>query len=940
MFIDQQDILDTTSGGLDIIYYYYPQAKEAQGKADKRFKIRDERTPSASLKQLSDGVWVVTDFGGDQVPRNGIQVCQKEENLTFREAIVVLADRYGIGGIQSERNKPDFEKRPAKPEEQEGEYYFDLKKELTENELQVLGPKVTQEVCNRYFVYSCNSITYIKNREALITKSTENYPIFIVDHGDWKKIYEPLNPEKQYRFKHSGNKPKDYVNGLEQLNKAYEKYRDQQMNEPSEEDDDKPKDIKKLSEAILCSGERDALNVAGYGYYPVWLNSETAELSPKAYKEITRCVDTLYNLPDIDETGKRAAIKLGMKYLDVHHIWLPETLSNYKDNRGRPRKDFLDYIQLYPKDYDFKKLINVAKPLRFWKVEISKQQGTRYNMVTANTRFFLQSNGFYQIENKNSKTGQMFVHVTGNVVREIQPKDIKAYLIDFCEKQYLNNEVLELVLNTNRLSDATLQGLRQIDIDFSNCDHDSQYLFFKNKIWKITKDEIYEYRPGEVDRFVWTETVVDHNVKKLDDFFKITQDKEGNYDIEILKAPSKFFCYLINASRVHWRKELEERFEKMTEEEQEKYRHENKFVIDGKNLMPDEIYEQKQHLINKIFSIGYLLHQYKNPSKPWAIYAMDNILGEEGESNGRSGKSFCYTALRFFMKSTVIQGRNRKVTENPHIYDRVTEHTKYIIVDDAHYYLDYDFFFDSITGSLIVNPKNNQSYEIPFDKSPKFCFTSNHALRNQSASLSARILYAVFSDYYHEKTESNGYRELRKISDDFGKELFKYNYTEEEWNADFNFFAQCIKFYLSVPGSQKVSPPMGNVNLRNLLAEMGQAFKDWADAYFAIDPDTKAGDNVNRLIPKDEALGNFKLKTNTTGWTTNKFTKCLIAYCRFYDYTYNPKAFQNSQGRISKKVEGETKDMIYIQTIHEELNPADLSDDSGFDPKNKEDLPF
>ena len=97
-YIDQQDILDATAGGLEIIYRCYPQAKDAQTKADKRFRVRaEERTPSASLKQLPDGVWVVTDFGGDQTPRNGIQVYMKEESLTFREAIVQLASIYHVG---------------------------------------------------------------------------------------------------------------------------------------------------------------------------------------------------------------------------------------------------------------------------------------------------------------------------------------------------------------------------------------------------------------------------------------------------------------------------------------------------------------------------------------------------------------------------------------------------------------------------------------------------------------------------------------------------------------------------------------------------------------------------------------------------------------------------------------------------------------------------
>ena len=55
MYVEQQNILDATNGGLDIILYYYPQARQALETREKRFKIREERTPSASLKQAADG---------------------------------------------------------------------------------------------------------------------------------------------------------------------------------------------------------------------------------------------------------------------------------------------------------------------------------------------------------------------------------------------------------------------------------------------------------------------------------------------------------------------------------------------------------------------------------------------------------------------------------------------------------------------------------------------------------------------------------------------------------------------------------------------------------------------------------------------------------------------------------------------------------------------
>ncbi len=290
------------------------------------------------------------------------------------------------------------------------------------------------------------------------------------------------------------------------------------------------------------------------------------------------------------------------------------------------------------------------------------------------------------------------------------------------------------------------------------------------------------------------------------------------------------------------------------------------------------------------------------------------------------------------MKSVTLSGRNPKLTDNPHLYDRVTEHTDYILVDDADQFLNYKFFFDSITGELIVNPKNNQSYEIPFEKAPKFVFTSNHAQRNLDPSLEARLLYTFFLDYYHQQSDSNDYSETLSIRDDFGKDLYSFDYSEAEaeWNADFNFFAQCIRFYLSVPSPLKINPPMTNVHLLNMLAEMGQAFKDWADAFF-----DKQASNIDCLIAKEEALNNFIANTNTKGWTTNKFTKALKCLCRYYGFLYNPKAFQNSQKRIIRKIEGTAKDMVYIQTNAGSLNPSFFAaDNDDYTPVSEEDKPF
>jgi hypothetical protein len=906
-YIDQQDILNASHGGLDIILSYYPQANDSLKSNRKEFKIREnERTASARIKQLTDGNWVVTDFGDDSTPRNGIQVCMKEDEISYREAIVKLAGRYGVGGIDPEINKPGWEKRPAAAEEKEGETYFDIKEEITEKELAELGPLVTREVCKKYNTYSLNSFTYIKNREAQVTSSNENYPIFMRDCGEFQKIFQPKNPDKAFRFRYAGKKPKEYVNGLSQVEKAYKELNSDY--DPQSEDPDKKK-MRKLPEIIRASGERDALNVAGMGFCVIWFNSESESISPKLYSELTKMANDIYNLPDIDATGKKQAYKLGLQYLDLKTIWLPVKLSEYKDHRGKPRKDFRDYVDLWPKIEDFRKLMSVAMPMRFWDV-IYADSGMKYIFNNEQAYYFLQGNGFFQFENKNVRDGMMFIKMEGNIINQVEPEECRKFIQNFLKDRLLPIPLRNTVHRSNQLGENSLRGLDEIKLDFTDYDRQTQYLFFSNRTWKVTAKEILELKPAEVDRCVWQEEVIPHKVTRKDPPFRITFDKDDNeFDIEILDQESIYFRFLVNASRIHWKAELITRADQDKEADR-KYINDNRWNIAGKRLEYEEAWEQKQHLINKIFSIGYLLHRYKDPARPWCVFAMDNKITETGESHGRSGKSLCYRTIRYFMKSVTLNGRNPKLTENPHVYDRVTEHTDYILVDDADQYLNFGFFFNALQGDMEVNPKNNQSYEIPFEHVPKFCITSNFTLRNIDPSTEGRILYTVFSDYYHVRTEGEDYTEDFSIRDDFGKNLF-LDYTEEEWNNDFNFFAACLQFYLSVPREIKINPPMDNVTKRNLRTEMTEAFKNWADVYF----DSAEG-KCNQLLPRDVAFKDFAEKSGQHKWTTNKFTKALKAWCRYTDYVekFNPEQFRNSDGRIIRKENGAAAEMIFIQT--------------------------
>ncbi|MBR1469213.1 MAG: hypothetical protein IJ605_03770, partial [Prevotella sp.] len=87
--IGKEDISSRTNKGLDIIRHLYPDAGRVidSGNLKQAFKVRNERTPSAHLKEY-ELWWVVTDFGDDQRGHNPISLWMKERNLGFNEACI------------------------------------------------------------------------------------------------------------------------------------------------------------------------------------------------------------------------------------------------------------------------------------------------------------------------------------------------------------------------------------------------------------------------------------------------------------------------------------------------------------------------------------------------------------------------------------------------------------------------------------------------------------------------------------------------------------------------------------------------------------------------------------------------------------------------------------------------------------------------------------
>lgn len=944
--IPVQKIYDATRGGLDIILSMYPQAQECVGVKGKKFKVRDEKTPSACLYQRKSEkfgeIWGVTDFGGEGW-RSAIDLYMEEHRFgqdRFNEAVLQLAAQFNVTDeLDRSVNKADFTERDARADEPDGHRDFETK-DFTPEELAVLGPNVKQEHVEALHWHSVKWFSYTKDRKTRIRYSNEHYPIFMrecvvkeartlpdgtqQEEVKFYKVYEPLNPDKGYRFQYfpAGVKPQKYINGLRELIRAKEQFNANEQKEwERTHTDEEPYKPQKLREAFICSGERDALCCRSLGYMPLWFNSETYHLSEEEVREIMQHVETLYNIPDIDETGIRKGTELALRFIDIRTVWLPDWLSSYRDNRGKPRKDLRDWMELRHTKKEFRFLMQMAMPARFWKTNTNKKTGeVRHAIDTACLYNFLKLNGFYALHDDNQKDTR-YVKIDGYIVRSVTPKDIREFVRQWVIDEVRDLSVLNLVLDTPKLSAGMLESIDEVTLDFTSFDARTQFFFFPNVCVKASgqKLDVIKKQDFKFQNYVWEENVISHDFKLLDDFFTITrttdEDGQPQFSITINKVGANLMGYMINSSRLFWRKEMELPFENESYEKKLEYQTRHRFDIAGEGLTADEQREQQQNLINKIFAMGYMLHHYKSPSRAWAPMAMDNKIGEDDECNGRSGKSFFFKVLSLLMKTVKLSGRNPKLMDNPHVFDQVTQHTQMLLVDDCDRYLNTGLFYDNITSDMTVNPKNNQSFTIPFEDSPKIAFTTNYVPADFDPSSEARLLYMVFSDYYHQKTEDNDYRESRSIRDDFNKDLFSKTYSEDEWNQDLNFILQCVKFYLSVCDEPiKLLPPMANIIYRKHKQDMGSNFEDWAQVYFGLE-----SGRLDAFVPRIKAFEDFKSHGGRVqGMTPQTFMKKLAAFALLCPWVeeLNPKELRNSSGRITRREEGAAPGSSPVEMIY------------------------
>lgn len=941
--IKAEELYTAIDGGLPVFAYYYPQIDINNPK--KALKLRDDdKNASAGMFQR-DGIWFLKDQGGnDNKPYSAIELVRKKESLEYKDAIQWIAEKFAPQLVK----ETDFKVKPCQPvitQEAPSSQLRIIKREsgrFTQEELDCLGYKITQKICDDFNLIPLDGyITKESNGKSWKIMATDTYPIYFYDYGDWGKIYQPKG---DVRFLYYGKKPANYMFGCNEFRKVWENaekniYPHVPGKRKKRDEYTEDADIQEVEERderwenlTICSGPSDALNVYACGHIVCWPNSETEPLSPSVIRKLFRLAKNVYILYDADETGIKNAYKLALVNLDLKIISLPADLSDYKTSKGKPCKDIKDFMMYYkrgkidPQKEFQHRLVKLAMSLKFWVESTSEKTGkTTYDVSNQQMYRFLSAVGFHKMPTINNTNFMEFVFVKGRVV-ELIPENMivsrcKDFLISFLENnvEYYSLPLVNAIHRSKQLTIDSLRNLETVTPDFNAFTPKEEYFFFRNAIIRADADGLTEVKSADCPYFVLKHKVIQHDfrivkkamfdfertpvheelVAKRDSFSPLSPEyKEIDRQIATLSPGEAynlrrcenfdFVRFVYNTGNKFWREEEEA-------------------VRVGSNLLAAERDLVNLNFINKVTTLGYLLTKFKEDSVPKAVFAIESCISEEdeGEHKGGTGKSFFLSCVEKVRNREFINGV-RLTNDLNFIYQGVNFDTDIIQVDDLAPTVDLNKFLVDITGPLTINKKNVAAFVIRYKDSPKFCFTSNHAIKRFGDSLKRRIQFISFSDYYHSENKS-GMKEFNPAIE-FGRNLIT-DYDDEDMNKFYNFMLECVVAFKKYG---LVKPDLEDINNRMERARVGFDFIDWADDYFEERLTSDLG-SVN-LVNKEDAYMSWKSsisKNYEKHVNKNTFTAKMKQWCEIRKYVYNPQEIMRLKSTTEqKRDEIRTKDVL------------------------------
>jgi hypothetical protein len=295
-----------------------------------------------------------------------------------------------------------------------------------------------------------------------------------------------------------------------------------------------------------------------------------------------------------------------------------------------------------------------------------------------------------------------------------------------------------------------------------------------------------------------------------------------------------------------------------------------------------------------ISAIGYILHSYKDPTRPYAI-----ILAEETDDEskgGGTGKGIFFKAISKVIPVVTMDGKNFK-PDKTFAWSRVQLGTKLVVIEDCPKNVEFERYYPTITEGMTVEKKNKDEFFIKFDDSPKLSFTTNYSIASNSEHSKRRQRVIEFAPFFNSKNTP----EMK-----FGK-LFFDGWGEGEWQKFYNFMFYCVKYYL-----QNGIKDVGNsdkMKNKKIKQQFGEEFLE----YFLDLPG-----NVFKFI-SDEWKGFLeKYELDKKEYSLKRFKKALEIGSKIYEIEYIDRRNQQHNGLKEFCIKKNNDN--YVQVINKDFD--------------------
>ena len=286
------------------------------------------------------------------------------------------------------------------------------------------------------------------------------------------------------------------------------------------------------------------------------------------------------------------------------------------------------------------------------------------------------------------------------------------------------------------------------------------------------------------------------------------------------------------------------------------------FINNVCNSEPDRLSALKS-------AIGYLLHNFFEPTRGQAVILYDEELTTKENPSGGTGKGLIVNALKLLRDTAKVDGKAYKSSDT-FKWSTVQPSTQLVWIDETNKNFDFKDLFSCLTDGWQVERKHHNKFDIAPEDSPKVVICSNTILDNKGSSNKRRQFVVELSNYYSRRIITGS---EKPIEDEHGV-LFSKEWTNKEWNLFYSFMLECAMYYLE---NGLVNYERKNVEL-NLLKQRTNA--EFMDYILNTPPPIDTPINLNELFTdfKINYLGNdenFKQRT---------FTNFLKRYCEAKNY--------------------------------------------------------